>query len=183
MIWTSTMESVAVDDTTVGEAIDRAAAVHPDRPALIDGTSGAAMTVRRSRSRRRADRRVAVRRRRPARRSGRVLGTQRALDRRVRGGRNAPRRLGDGLNPASTDTEVQGQLDDAAVSVVGAPHAWSGETPVAFAVASGNIAPGDLHAWIDRRLAPYKRPSAIHFVDQLPRTPSGKLLRRQLSPP
>ena len=85
--------------------------------------------------------------------------------------------------PAEVEAVIVGHPAVADVAVVGAPDARSGETPVAFVVAWRNIAPGELNAWIDGRLAPYKRPSAIHFVDQLPRTPSGKLLRRQLSPP
>ena len=40
--------------------------------------------------------------------------------------------------------------------------------------------PDELSAWAAGRLTPYKRPTAIQVVDGLPRTPSGKLLRRRL---
>lgn len=67
-------------------------------------------------------------------------------------------------------------------AVVGRPHPRSGETPVAFVVADRDIDLADLSAGVARRLAPYKRPSEIQVVEALPRTPSGKLLRRLLVP-
>ena len=85
--------------------------------------------------------------------------------------------------PAEVEAVIVGHPAVADVAVVRAPDPRSGETPVAFVVATGAVDPDHLNAWIDERLAPYKRPSAIHFVDQLPRTPSGKLLRRQLAVP
>ncbi len=85
--------------------------------------------------------------------------------------------------PAEVEAVIVGHPAVADVAVVGAPDPRSGETPVAFVVATGAVDPDHLNAWIDERLAPYKRPSAIHFVDHLPRTPSGKLLRRQLAVP
>jgi acyl-coenzyme A synthetase/AMP-(fatty) acid ligase len=34
--------------------------------------------------------------------------------------------------------------------------------------------------WVARRVAPYKRIRAVRFVAAIPRTPSGKILRRVL---
>ena len=65
-------------------------------------------------------------------------------------------------------------------AVVGRPHDRTEATPVAHVVTDGRVEPDDLAAWVATRLAPYKRPSAIQVVDELPRTRSGKLLRRQL---
>ena len=67
-------------------------------------------------------------------------------------------------------------------AVVGRPHPRSGETPVAFVVTDREIDLADLSASVARRLAPYKRPTDIRVVETLPRTPSGKLLRRLLVP-
>ena len=39
---------------------------------------------------------------------------------------------------------------------------------------------GELRAYVDERVAPYKRLAAIEVVDELPRTMTGKLLRRVL---
>jgi acyl-CoA synthetase (AMP-forming)/AMP-acid ligase II len=82
--------------------------------------------------------------------------------------------------PAEVEAVIVGHPAVADAAIVGAPDARTGETPIAYIVANRDVAPECLRAWIDERLAPYKRPSAIHFVDHLPRTPSGKLLRRQL---
>ena len=46
MIWTSEMEPVVIDDTTVGAAFGRAARTHARRLALIDGPSGKAVSYR-----------------------------------------------------------------------------------------------------------------------------------------
>jgi acyl-coenzyme A synthetase/AMP-(fatty) acid ligase len=35
-------------------------------------------------------------------------------------------------------------------------------------------------AWVAERVAPYKRIRAVRFVDAIPRTPAGKILRRVL---
>lgn len=85
--------------------------------------------------------------------------------------------------PAEVEAVIVGHPAVADVAVVGAPDVRSGETPIAFVVAAGVVETGDLDSWIEHRLAPYKRPSAIHFVEHLPRTASGKLIRRQLAVP
>jgi acyl-CoA synthetase (AMP-forming)/AMP-acid ligase II len=38
----------------------------------------------------------------------------------------------------------------------------------------------ELMAWVAGRVAPYKRIREVRFVEAVPRTPSGKLLRRVL---
>jgi acyl-coenzyme A synthetase/AMP-(fatty) acid ligase len=34
--------------------------------------------------------------------------------------------------------------------------------------------------WVAERVAPYKRVRAVEFVTEIPKSPSGKILRRQL---
>jgi fatty-acyl-CoA synthase len=79
-------------------------------------------------------------------------------------------------------------------SVVGVPDERFGERPVAFVVAARdaisdaapNAAPDAatllerLRAHNRERLGKLKQPDAIHLIDQLPRTPTGKVLRREL---
>jgi acyl-CoA synthetase (AMP-forming)/AMP-acid ligase II len=65
--------------------------------------------------------------------------------------------------------------------VVGRPHPRHGEEPVAFVVAHPDLDLAAVEAWLAERVAPYKQPAQIIVVDQLPRTPSGKLLRRHLA--
>ena len=55
-----------------------------------------------------------------------------------------------------------------------------GEVPIAFVVADGPADPGELLSFAGARLASYKRPRDVILVDRLPRTPAGKLLRREL---
>jgi len=67
-------------------------------------------------------------------------------------------------------------------AVVGVPHPHSGEAVKAYVV----LAPGrsaeedDIVAWCSERLARYKCPEKVMFVDELPRGTSGKVLRRVL---
>ena len=67
-------------------------------------------------------------------------------------------------------------------AVVGRPDERRGEVPVAFVVARGEADGDALMAWVAERVAPHKRLHDVVFVDRLPRTPAGKLLRRLLQP-
>ncbi len=71
-------------------------------------------------------------------------------------------------------------VDDAAV--VGVPSARTGETVVAYVVPAAGSAPdpAELLAHCAHALARYKCPTRVEFVDALPRTSAGKLLRRSL---
>ncbi|SEB22111.1 fatty-acyl-CoA synthase [Variovorax sp. YR216] len=71
-------------------------------------------------------------------------------------------------------------------SVIGVPDERFGERPVAFVVAARDAA-HDTCALLERlrahnreRLGKLKQPDEIRLVDHLPRTPTGKVLRRQL---
>jgi acyl-CoA synthetase (AMP-forming)/AMP-acid ligase II len=66
------------------------------------------------------------------------------------------------------------------VAVVGAAHEHWGQTPVAYVVAPGVATADDLIAHCGKRLARYKRPSRVEFVDALPRNATGKILKREL---
>lgn len=69
---------------------------------------------------------------------------------------------------------------DAAVTAIDDER--TGQVPVAFVVPAGPIDLPSVEDHLVARLSPYKRPARIHVVDSLPRTPSGKLLRRELRP-
>jgi len=69
--------------------------------------------------------------------------------------------------------------------VVAKPNAEAGEIPCAFVVLRDGFTPSDeldaeLRAFVADRLAHHKQPREVHFVDAVPRTPSGKVLRREL---
>jgi acyl-CoA synthetase (AMP-forming)/AMP-acid ligase II len=65
-------------------------------------------------------------------------------------------------------------------AVVGIPDDTAGEVPKAFVVARGAAAPDEVMAWVAERVAPHKRLCAVEVVDEIPKLPSGKILRRVL---
>jgi acyl-CoA synthetase (AMP-forming)/AMP-acid ligase II len=70
----------------------------------------------------------------------------------------------------------------AEVAVVGMPSEQWGETPVAFVVRHRDAhADGDqIRAWANERLGRVQRVAAVHLVPELPRSPIGKVLKREL---
>ncbi len=69
--------------------------------------------------------------------------------------------------------------------VVGRPDAAAGEIPVAFVVArdgfvAGKMLGDELCTFVADRLTHYKQPREVRFVDIVPKTLSGKILRREL---
>jgi acyl-CoA synthetase (AMP-forming)/AMP-acid ligase II len=65
-------------------------------------------------------------------------------------------------------------------AVFGIPDEADGEAIVAMVVRSQPVTGDELAAAVGRRLASYKRPRRVEFVDEIPRLPSGKVLRRLL---
>jgi acyl-CoA synthetase (AMP-forming)/AMP-acid ligase II len=64
--------------------------------------------------------------------------------------------------------------------VVGVPDAERGEAPIAFVELDDDAEPGELADFAAERLAAYKRPREIVVIDEVPRLPTGKILRRAL---
>lgn len=69
--------------------------------------------------------------------------------------------------------------------VVGCPDSAAGEIPVAFVALRESFSRCDklgeeLCAFVAERLTTYKQPRQVHFVDSIPKTASGKVLRREL---
>lgn len=67
-------------------------------------------------------------------------------------------------------------------AVIGMPHERWGEVPKAFVVRrkGSGLDAAALVAHCRERLAKFKVPAEIQFIDELPRTPSGKVLKRDL---
>jgi long-chain acyl-CoA synthetase len=84
--------------------------------------------------------------------------------------------------PAEVEDVIAEHPAVAEVGVAGVPHPHTGEAVKAWVVARDGMTVDEdtLIAWCSDRLARYKSPSKILFVDQLPRNVSGKLLRRSL---
>jgi acyl-CoA synthetase (AMP-forming)/AMP-acid ligase II len=56
----------------------------------------------------------------------------------------------------------------------------AGEVPKAFVVPRGTLTPQEVSAFVAERVAPYKKVRAVELIDEIPKTPSGKVLRRVL---
>ncbi|MEO8315893.1 MAG: acetate--CoA ligase [Pseudomonadota bacterium] len=75
----------------------------------------------------------------------------------------------------------------AEAAVVGRPHDVKGESVFAFVVCKGDRPTGDtkalvdeLRAWVGEQLGAIAKPDDIRFADNLPKTRSGKIMRRLL---
>jgi acyl-CoA synthetase (AMP-forming)/AMP-acid ligase II len=67
------------------------------------------------------------------------------------------------------------------VAVIGIADVAAGEIPMAFVVRKEtDLTDAALLAWCAERVAPYKRLRAVEFVESIPRSTSGKVLRRIL---
>jgi long-chain acyl-CoA synthetase len=71
------------------------------------------------------------------------------------------------------------------VAVVGIPHDDLGEeVGAAVALKPGMSAtPDELRAFVRERVAAYKYPRQVWLVPELPKGPTGKILRREVHPP
>ena len=104
-------------------------------------------------------------------------------------GRKTDMIISGGFNvyPAELERVIGGDPDVDLVAVVGAPHAEWGETPVAVVVPRrADIDVDTLEERLRRRcrdeLADYKQPRAFEFRSELPQTPAGKILKREIRP-
>ena len=75
----------------------------------------------------------------------------------------------------------------AEAAVVGRPHEIKGESVFAYVVCRGRVASGEvselveeLRRWVAQQLSPIAKPDEIRFTDALPKTRSGKIMRRLL---
>jgi acyl-CoA synthetase (AMP-forming)/AMP-acid ligase II len=65
-------------------------------------------------------------------------------------------------------------------AVVPSPDPAAGEVPKAFVVLAGRATPAELMDWLSERVAFYKRVRRVEIIDQIPKSPSGKIMRRLL---
>ena len=66
------------------------------------------------------------------------------------------------------------------VAVISSPDEEAGEIPKAFVVLKGEINPDDIMAFVAERVAPHKKIRKIEIINQIPKSASGKILRRVL---
>jgi long-chain acyl-CoA synthetase len=105
---------------------------------------------------------------------GYLFLTDRIKDMIVSGGEN--------VYPVEVEEVLAHHPDVAEVAVIGVPDERWGETVKALVVPGSRRTPtaDELVAFARERLAGYKLPRSIEFVDDLPRTATGKVLKREL---
>jgi fatty-acyl-CoA synthase len=89
---------------------------------------------------------------------------------------------GENVYPAEVENVLWELAGVADVAVLGVPHEVWGETGVAFIVArdGATLSETDVRAFCNDRLARYKHPTEVRFVEAIPRTASGKIQRHLL---
>jgi long-chain acyl-CoA synthetase len=89
---------------------------------------------------------------------------------------------GENVYPVEVEEALAQHPAVAEVAVIGVPHERWGETVKALVVCrdGAQVDAEELVAFARGRLAGYKLPRALAFVDALPRTASGKVLKREL---
>jgi fatty-acyl-CoA synthase len=87
---------------------------------------------------------------------------------------------GENVYPAEVESVLHEHPSVADAAVVGVPDERWGEIGVAFVVADGRVSEEELIEFVRERLARFKTPKGVRFVDVLPRSPMGKVSREDL---
>ncbi|HEX8067253.1 MAG TPA: 4-coumarate--CoA ligase family protein [Thermoleophilaceae bacterium] len=83
--------------------------------------------------------------------------------------------------PAELEALLIAHPEVSDVAVIGVPDEEAGELPKAFVVPAGDgLDTDELMAWVAGQVAPQKRVRLVELVDEIPKSPSGKILRREL---
>jgi long-chain acyl-CoA synthetase len=108
---------------------------------------------------------------------GYLFITDRVKDMIVAGGVN--------IYPAEIEKAIIEHPDIENCAVIGIPQDDFGEQPLAFVIPKPGhaLTADDVYVFLDGRLASFKKPRRIEFVDTLPTNPMGKILKTELREP
>ena len=88
---------------------------------------------------------------------------------------------GENVYPAEIENVLAGHDGISEVAVIGQPSEKWGESPLAGVVKSDDsLPPESVLDFCKGKLAPFKQPKQVEFVDAIPRNPTGKILKRVL---
>lgn len=92
---------------------------------------------------------------------------------------------GENVYPAEVENAIFGHPDVADVAVIGVPDQRWGESVKALIVPKPGTSPepAEIIAYARERIAAYKAPKTVDFIEVMPRNPSGKILRKDLREP
>jgi long-chain acyl-CoA synthetase len=95
----------------------------------------------------------------------------------IRGGFN--------VYPREIEEVIYGHPAVREAAVIGVPHETLGEeVAAAISLKAGvTVTAGELRAYVKQRVAAYKYPRHVWLVDELPKGPTGKILKRAIEPP
>ncbi|XP_073099686.1 4-coumarate--CoA ligase-like 7 [Elaeis guineensis] len=85
--------------------------------------------------------------------------------------------------PAELELLLQSLPEIMEAAVVPYPHEEAGQIPMAFVVRQpgSNLSEAEIIDFVAKKVAPYKKIRKVAFVDSIPKSATGKILRRELS--
>jgi acyl-CoA synthetase (AMP-forming)/AMP-acid ligase II len=92
---------------------------------------------------------------------------------------------GENVYPAEVENAIMGCPGVADAAVIGVPDEKWGEAVKAIVVKAPDtdVTPQEIIDWARERIAGFKVPKSVDFADELPRNPSGKILKKDLRAP
>jgi fatty-acyl-CoA synthase len=88
---------------------------------------------------------------------------------------------GENVYPREVEDLLAGHPKVGEVAVVGVPDKEFGQALKAVIVAKGGLSASEVRDYVRSNLARYKVPRQVEFVKELPRNPTGKVLKRELA--
>ncbi|KAI4477337.1 hypothetical protein M0802_014744 [Mischocyttarus mexicanus] len=84
--------------------------------------------------------------------------------------------------PAELENIIRGIENIVDVAVIGVPHEKYGEIPKAFIVPKKGVTikPEDVKNFVAKRVSNYKQIGYVQYIDEIPKSQSGKILRKEL---
>lgn len=82
--------------------------------------------------------------------------------------------------PSDLEAVLRAHPAVADAAVVGVPSAQWGETPAAYAVPRAAASAEEVLRWVNERVGKTQRLAALEWIDELPRSAIGKVLKREL---
>jgi acyl-CoA synthetase (AMP-forming)/AMP-acid ligase II len=82
--------------------------------------------------------------------------------------------------PAELEAILLTHPSVADAAVIPSPNEEAGEVPKAFVVLKSQVTPEELMQYVAERVAPHKKIRLVETIDEIPKSASGKILRRKL---